>query len=628
MTVPREHRAGPIAWVGLALLTIPVFMTAIDMTVLFLATPTIAAALDPTATQQLWMLHIGELVGAGLVLTAGRLVDRFGPRRLLVISALAYGGANLLAAYAPSIGYLIAARALIGFSAVSMVPAGMALLRRMFTSDTQFSRAVAIFMAAFSGGLALGPPIGGALLENFWWGSIFLANVPIALVVVLAARTLPKVPGTGTGRIDFPSVLLSLATVALVVYGGQELASRNVGPLQVSAVVVGLVAGLLFIRRQRRLTEPLLDPALFASRSFTIGLVAILLVILVITGADLQFAQHLQVVLGHSPLTAGLLLIIPATVSIVATILAPSFLRWARPSVIMGSGLLLAVGGALLMAALLQGGASTPLGPALVAASIIGAGTAPIFALGAVIIVSSAPATQTGSASASTDVAGSLGNTIGLATGGTIAFVSYQSSLRDTLPVGLDETARDLSMQSIGSALATARSLPDELGLPLHTAATEAFAVATRHTYIFAILGLAVLAALVLWGLRHARIDNGADAGAGGGAPDSTDSTEPGEHQDEALAMAMAMEITTPQPPVAATTEVLGSTSAAAGADDLGVAPDQQIMGSVGDRLGRPGRPRSAPRPSRGPPVARGRSSPDTPATAQCARRPRLRGGW
>ncbi|WP_424797414.1 MFS transporter [Pseudactinotalea sp. Z1732] len=539
MTPTPPPRASLAAWAGLALLTVPVFMVAIDMTVLFLATPTIAAALEPTATQQLWMLHIGDLVGAGLVLTAGRLVDRFGPRRLLVISALAYGSANLLAAYAPSIEYLIAARALIGFSAISMIPAGMALLRRMFTSDAQFSRAVAIFMSAFSGGVAFGPPIGGALLENFWWGSIFLLNVPIAFLVALLAPTLPKVPGSGVGRIDMVSVLLSLTAVALVVYGGQELASRNVGPPQVAAVAVGLVAGLLFIRRQLRLTTPLLDPALFASRSFTVGLVAILLVILATAGADMQFAQYLQVGLGHSPFTAGMLLIIPATLSIVATVLAPSFLRWVRPSAVMGTGVLIAAGGALLMAVLLQGEASVA--PALAAVSIIAAGAAPVFALGAVIIVNSAPAAQTGSASASTDVAGSLGNTIGLATGGTIAFVSYQSRLGGTLPAGLDEATRELSLQSIGSALATARSLPDELGVPLHAAAIDAFAVATRNTYAFATLGLAVLAAVILWGLRHARIDS--DPGV-----DEVGSENPPSGHDESGDEGRALPEDTPVP--------------------------------------------------------------------------------
>ena len=510
MTTTGHQRAGPIAWVGLALLTIPVFMTAIDMTALFLATPTIAAELEPTATQQLWMLHIGDLVGAGLVLTAGRMVDRFGPRLLLVLSAVAYGGANLLAAYAPSIEVLVAARALIGFAAISLAPAGMALLRRMFISPTQFSRAVAIFMAAFSGGMAFGPPIGGVLLEYFWWGSIFLVNVPIALLVVLGARVLPRVPGTGTGRIDFPSVLLSLAAIALVVYGGQELAGGAAWP-QLGMVAAGLVLGVLFIRRQRRLAEPLLDPALFTSRPIAIGVLAILLVIVATAGAGLQFAQHLQVVFNQSPLAAGLLLTVPAALAIVATVAAPSLLRWARPSVVMGSGVLIAVGGALLMTALLQGGTAVPLGAALLAETIVTVGAAPVYALGVTIIVSNAPVDQAGSAQASADVSGSLGNTMGLAAGGTLAFISYQSRLADTLPAGLDEAARNLSMQSIGSALATAQSLPGELGLELQAAATEAFAFATRNTYGFAAVGLGLLAALILWGLRDARIDPAAD---------------------------------------------------------------------------------------------------------------------
>lgn len=506
MAVSSQPRASLLTWVGLALLTVPVFMTAIDMTVLFLATPTIAAALDPTATQQLWMLHIGDLVGAGLLLTAGRVVDRFGPRRLLVLSTLAYGAANLLAAYAPSIEVLVGARALIGFAAVSMTPAAMALLRRMFRSDDQFSAAVAIFMAAFSGGVAFGPPIGGALLEHFWWGSIFLVNVPIVLVVVTAAVwLLPRVPGTGTGGVDMPSVLSSLGAVALVVYGGQELAAGADWPAAVY-LVAGLGLGAAFVRRQRRLPTPLLDLGLFRSRGFTVGLLAVLLVITVTAGADLQFAQYLQVALDRTPLQAGLLLTIPAAVSIVATVAAPAFLRWARPSAVMGGGVLVATAGATLMATLLSGASQAPLPPALVAASLITAGIAPIFALGINVIVSSAPVEQTGSASASGDVAGSLGNTLGLAIGGSIAFLSYHRALGPLVPEGVDPAAGEQSLQSIGSALAIAGSLPDGAGAALRAAAVDSFTLATRDTFVFAALGLVVLAVLVMWGLRRTRL--------------------------------------------------------------------------------------------------------------------------
>ncbi|HLS15812.1 MAG TPA: MFS transporter [Beutenbergiaceae bacterium] len=507
MTVSTQPRAGLAAWVGLALLTIPVFMTAIDMTVLFLATPTIAAALEPTVTEQLWMLHIGEMVGAGLLLTAGRVVDRFGPRRLLVLSTLAYGIANLLAAYAPSIEMLVAARALIGFAAVSMTPSAMALLRRMFQSDQQFSVAVAIFMAAFSGGVAFGPPIGGVLLEHFWWGSIFLVNVPIVLLVVaMATWLLPKVTGTGTSGVDVPSVLSSLGAVALVVYGAQEWAAGGLDWLAVAYLTIGLGLGIVFVRRQRQLPTPLLDLSLFRSRGFTVGLLAVLLVITVTAGADLQFAQHLQVVFDRTPLQAGLLLTIPAVVSLIATVVAPWFLRWAQPSTVMGVGVLIAIAGAALMAILLSRESQTPLSPALVAASLITAGIAPIFALGINVIISSAPVGQTGSASASGDVAGSLGNTLGLAVGGSIAFLSYQRALRPLLPEAVDPAAGEQSLQSIGSALAIAGSLPDDVGAAFRAAAIESFTIATRDTYVFAAFGLAALAVLVTWGLRRARI--------------------------------------------------------------------------------------------------------------------------
>lgn len=501
-------RADTRAWIGLGLLMVPVFMAALDMTVLFLAIPTIAADLLPSGTQQLWVLHIGDIAGAGLVLTAGRLVDRFGPRRLLVLGMLGYGLASALAAFAPSVELLIVARMLLGASAVTMAPASMALIRRMFPLPRQFSTAVALFMAAFSGGMALGPPLGGVLLEHFWWGSIFLVNVPIAVAVaLLAGRLLPPVRGTGTGRIDVTSVVLSLAGIAGIVYGLQELAAGGWNVAYGLTAAAGSVLVAAFVRRQRTLTDPLLDLTLFRSVPFSLGLVAIWLAITATAGADLQFAQYLQVVVGHSTLAAGALLVVPAVVSVVATAASPMLLRRLRPGHAIGLGALVALAGAVAMLAVVTGPRdSTSL--LVGAAALMAAGVAPVFALGTTVVLAHAPVRQTGSAQSLQEVGGSLGNTSGLALGGTIAYLGYSRTLRDTVPSELDDAAAQQSVESIGGAVTASEDLAPEPAARLLAAAQDAFAVATRDAYVLAVGGLAVLAVLVFWGLRTARIDD------------------------------------------------------------------------------------------------------------------------
>ncbi|HIY66868.1 MAG TPA: MFS transporter [Candidatus Agrococcus pullicola] len=502
-------RADIRAWVGLGLLMVPVFMSALDMTVLFLAIPVIAAELLPSGTQQLWVLHIGDIAGASLVLTAGRLVDRFGPRLLLVLGIIAYGAASMLAAFAPSVEILIAARMLLGASAVTIAPAGLALLRRMFPVARQFSVALALFMAAFSGGMALGPPLGGVLLEHFWWGSIFLINVPVAIVVaLLAGRLLPQIKGTGRGGIDIVSVLLSAAGIAAVVFGGQELAAGGWNAMHALVLALGLGLIVAFVRRQRALPDPLLDLRLFRAAPFTIALLSIWLVITATVGADLQFAQHLQVVIGHSPVVAGTLLVVPAVGSVLATAMSPLLLRWVRPGFAIGIGTLVGLAGAAGMFLTLARGPQAATATLIVAATVMATGIAPVFALGTNVMLANSPVEQTGSAQAMQEVSGSLGNTAGLAAGGTVAYLGYSSALRNTLPSGLDAELAQQSAQNIGGALAAARELPTALAVQLTDAAEDAFTSATRDTYLIAIAGLAVLAALAFWGLRKARVDN------------------------------------------------------------------------------------------------------------------------
>lgn len=505
VTEPNETltQQGPDAraWLALAVLTVPIFMVAIDMSVLFLALPSIAADLAPTATQQLWTLHIGDLLSASLVLTAGTLADRIGPRRLLSIGMVAYGSFSLLAAFSPNAVTLILARGLIGIAAVTVAPATMVLLRHTFPTDRQFATAVAVFMAAFSGGAAFGPPIGGVLLEHFSWGAIFLANVPVSILILAAMPLLPAI-GTGKrGPIDLLSVGLSLAAIALLVYGLQEMAAAGFAWSYALMIAIAVLIGAVFVRRQLKLSEPMFDMRLFANPGFAAALTMLLLFLMALGACYMQFAQYLQSVLGFSPLDAGMLLTIPAALQVASTVLAPRLLDWMRPATAIAGGAVLALAGAIIVLV----GMSLPREVASVVLvlgeSVTSVGGGPIFALSAGIIIASAPVNRTGAASGAQEVAGSLGNALGLAVGGSLAVIVYQASLT----VGPD--ARE-AIESVGRAVALAQTLPGAEGRALLEAARHAFTDATYTVYLYAIVLYLGFIAVTLGGLRNVRLDN------------------------------------------------------------------------------------------------------------------------
>lgn len=511
MATDTARRATWRAWLGLAVLTLPVLMTATDMTVLFLALPSIAADLEPGSTQMLWILHADAFLAVGFALTMGRLSERVGARRLLLVGVAVYGVASLAAAFSPTPEALIALRALLGIAAATLMPSIMVLLRLMFPNPRQFSVAVAVTMSAFAAGMAVGPPLGGALLELFWWGAAFLANVPVAVVVLLALPLLPAHRGEESGHVDMVSVVLSLAAIIAVVFGLQEIADTYAGgsaPVwpYVVTVVVGLLLAALFVRRQLRLADPLLDLRLFATPAFTVSLLVLLLMLLALGGTDMLFAQFLQTARGLSPGHAGLLLIGPAVASIVGTALAPVLTRWMRPAYAMAGGLLAAAVGAAAMA-LLAGSAGLVVLVALV--TVIQVALGPLFPLSTNLIVGSAPVERSGSAAAMADVGGGLGNALSLAFMGSLAAVVYRAALRGAAPEDLPDGAVSAAGESVGGATAVADGLSGAAGQELLEAAGAAFTLGVRSAYGVGAVLLVLVAVLALWRLRHARLDDG-----------------------------------------------------------------------------------------------------------------------
>lgn len=526
--VPTVQRASARTWVALAIMTLPVFMMANDVSVLFLALPAISADLQPQATQSLWILHVGELLGAGLVLTMGRLGDRVGRRRLLLIGLAAYAVASTMAAFSPNPETLIVARALIGVSVAIISPSTFSLLRQMFPDPKQFSLAVAMNLSMFSVGMALGPPLGGLLLTYFWWGSLFLVNVPVALFALLILPfLLPEYRDPGAGRLDPRSVLLSTVALVLVVYGLQELAAQGARPSLLAAVVVGALLLWLFVRRQRRLADPLLDLGMFARPVFAVAVSLSFLMLLAASGADLFLVQFLQSALGLSPGVVGLLLILPAAASFVSTMLTPVLIRFMGSGAVVGSGMLLAAGG--LMVVLFAAGSGT-VWALMLGSTLVSVGGGPVMTLGSQLALSSVPMERTGSASAVGDVSSGLGQTLGLALIGSLGLAVYRISLSGSLPEGVSSAQGDVAGDSIGGAVAVSEQVGGSTGAALREAAGSGFGLGLQVSAGAGAVMLTVAAVVVPVLLRGHRADRPEESQPGRGSASAPESASLHEH--------------------------------------------------------------------------------------------------
>ncbi|HEX2144210.1 MAG TPA: MFS transporter, partial [Glycomyces sp.] len=322
---PAERRARMSAkqsW-ALAVLVLPVLLISIDMTVLGFAVPFLSEDLAPAGSQLLWIVDVYGFVLAGLLVTMGSLGDRFGRRMLLIVGSAAFAAASVLAAYAPSPEALIAARALLGVAGATLMPTTLALMRNLFTDDRQRRFAIAIWACGFSAGSAAGPIVGGWLLEHFWWGSVFLMAAPVSLAVVLAAPfLLPESKNPHPGSLDLASVGLSFLALFPFVYGVKTIAEHGLTWAAVAAIGAGAAAGVLFVRRQNRLEHPLIDVALFRLRRFSASLATNFTIVFALISALFLLTQYLQLVLGYSPMEAGLLLLPGMAVSVVTGLIA------------------------------------------------------------------------------------------------------------------------------------------------------------------------------------------------------------------------------------------------------------------------------------------------------------------
>ncbi|MFC7266014.1 MFS transporter [Streptomyces lutosisoli] len=485
-------------WLGLAVLALPAMIVMMDMTLLFLATPHLTAAMHPSGTQLLWITDIYGFLSAGFLITMGTLGERIGRRNLLLIGAAFFGAASALTAYASSPEMLIVTRAVLGVAGATLAPSTLALLRNMFHNPKQRTMAITLWMMASMIGGSVGPVVGGLMLQHFWWGSVFLLAVPIMLLLLIAGpMLLPEFRNPNADRVDPLSVVLSLAAILPVIYGIKQLAQDGYDTVPAACIVIGLVAGVLFVLRQRSLTTPLVDLGLFANRTFSASLTALTIAVVFLMGIQYLVAQYLQDALGYSPLDAGLWMLPAIFLGIFAAITASGLGAKLRPGVVLSIGLLVAAAGFVVLTTL---DGNSGVAPVVTGSVLMFVGLAPVTALGTDLIVGAAPAERSGAASALSETSQQLGGSLGIALLGVIGTVVYRSRLDDTLPTGLSADAVQSARQNPSNAMAIAEHLTD--GRALADAAKGAFAHALSVDALVAAPVIVVLAASVFWTLR------------------------------------------------------------------------------------------------------------------------------
>lgn len=477
-------------WVLLATVSAGLLLITLDNSILYTALPTLTVELGATGAQALWIINAYPLVMAGLLLGAGTLGDRFGHRRMFLIGLVVFGAASVLAAFSPASGVLIAARAVLAVGAACMMPATLALIRIGFDNVRERNLAIAVWGSIAVVGMALGPIVGGLLLEHFWWGSVFLVNVPVVLVALVATLIVaPRgVPDTFK-RWDAISSLYALVALTGAVFAIKEAAHTPPSWPRVGvAAVAAVIGGLLFARRQRRLTDPLLELAVFKNAAFTAGVLAAAFAMFAVGGVQLVTTQRFQLVEDFSPLQAGLLVSVIAIGSLPTALLGGATLhRVGLRSLICGGFALATVGMVITII-----GAQAGLGVLVVGLLVAGAGMGASMSVASTAIVGNVPARRAGMASSVEEVSYEFGSLIAVAVLGSLMSFLYSSQV--TFPAGAPDAARE--------SMAAAKALADGDQRILAAAAT-AFDGAFVTVLIVAAVVLAIATVVTGWLLRR-----------------------------------------------------------------------------------------------------------------------------
>ncbi|MBT2399631.1 MFS transporter [Streptomyces sp. ISL-100] len=493
---PRVQNVGAVAgnrWAVLVVLCVSLLLVALDATILHIAVPAVSEDLRPGAMELLWIVDAYPLVCASLLILFGTLGDRVGRRRVLLLGYGLFGAASALAAFADSPHVLIAARALLGIGGAMIMPATLSILRQVFPDRRERAVAIGIWTAVAAIGAATGPVLGGFLIQHFWWGSVFLINIPLmALILPVGRWLLPESRGSGHGPWDVLGALMAAAGVLGVVLGVKRIGSgegiadaRTLLPLLIGSVLL-----VLFVRRQRTRTQPLIDVTMFARAAFSTSVGCIVLAMLALVGLELIAVQYLQLVLELSPLETGLRLL-PLTFAAMAAGATGSYtLQRLGPRAMVSSGFALTAAAVLVLTLMGQHDR-----PALLTAGfvLLGFGLQTTLFGAYESMLSEAPAEHAGGAAAIGETSYQLGAGMGIALLGSVMNAAYAPGVA-TVP-GVSSAQSAGAANSLGEAYTVADRIGGPAGDALRSTARQAF-VHGLHVTLFVSAGLLLLGAL------------------------------------------------------------------------------------------------------------------------------------
>lgn len=482
---PRSSR-----WLALAILMLPVLLVTVDNTVLGFALPKISEALHPSASQQLWMIDAYSLVLAGLLISMGSLGDRKGHRKLLLIGSLGFTVVSVMTAYSSTAPQLIVGRACMGIFGAMLMPSTLALIRSVFEDREERRLAVAIWATTLTVGSALGPLVGGVLLEFFSWGSIFLLAVPVLVpLLVLGPWLLPESEPDASGPMDIISTVQSMIALSALVYSIKHIASDGPDALALAVFGVAIVIGWQFVRRQLRLPIPLMDLSLFRNKTFSGSVTINLMSLAFLIGFVFFSTQFLQIALRMSPLSASIALIPGQLMAIAVCILIVPVAQRVSVNVLIPILLAFTAGAFLLVAGL--GSSLTVL---VAAFALLNIGVGAIATVSNDVILSAVPSTKAGAASAISETAYEVGVVLGTTLLGGLVTAYYRGTLQ--LPDFLTPVQMHLASETLAGAHAISATLAHDQASEVMDNAIRAFEGGT-HLMAWATFSLAVLAIVV-----------------------------------------------------------------------------------------------------------------------------------
>jgi DHA2 family multidrug resistance protein-like MFS transporter len=454
------------------------------VSILYFAVPQISRDLHASPTQQLWIFDIYGFVLAGLLVTMGAVADRIGARRLLLIGAAAFSATSLFAAYAGSAGQLIAARAVLGIAGATLMPSTLSMIRTLFHDDKQRGQAIGAWTGVMTAGVGLGPVLSGILLDHFWWGSVFLVNLPaMALLMLVGPFLLPRGEVRRGRRFDLVSSLLSLGAVLPTIYGIKEWAVHGTDVRWLACIVVGVALGVAFARRQLRHPDPMVDPALLRNRGFRAAIAGNVVCTFALVGNAVFMTSYLQLVLGYDALVAALWSLVPTVgVGLTAPFASGLGQRFGRPAAVAAGLGVGAVGFTVLV-----GIGTDSLVVTLVGAGALAAGLVLAMTICAELVLATLRPEEAGAGAAVSEAASELGGALGIAVLGSVGAAAYQADVAGRLPAGFaDGPAAD----SLAGAAGIAAQLPGGVA--------SAVLDAARASYVHGLHVAAAVGAVVL----------------------------------------------------------------------------------------------------------------------------------